>query len=73
MREWLMDNAATVTKVAVALVYILASLIGFVVLAGLVVAFRPESGYLVAVTALTVTYLHIGSVGTVGGRHRLPA
>lgn len=56
MREWLLDNAAMVTKVAVWLAYILAGLITWVVLAGLWVAFRPEVGYWPVLMAVAVSY-----------------
>ena len=79
LRDWLISNAATVTRVAVALVYLLAALVGFTVLAGLVVAFRPEYGYMVAMAPLLVTLFHTqtrpvnGRCGRPVGAHRLAA
>lgn len=74
LRDWLIENAVIVTRVAVGLVYVLAAAVGWVVLAGLVIAFRPEGGYTVEVWAvsLAVTYLHIRA-GRPVGRHAVRA
>ena len=79
IRDWLIANVETVTRVAVTIICLLGAAVAFVVLAGLVVAFRPEYGYVVAMAPLLVTLLHTptrpvkGRCGRLVGAHRLAA
>lgn len=72
IRDWLIANVETVTRVAVAIICLLGAAVAFVVLAGLTVAFRPDGGYAVEVftVALAVTFLHV-QAGQPAGRHAI--
>lgn len=79
IRDWLLNHAEEVTRVAVWIACLLGAAVTYVVLAGLWVAFRPQDGYL-AMIPLAVTLLHLatskrpqGASGRPAGAHRMAA